>query len=263
MNFNIDDLITTDGYLNIVERYPENLCHIKTDFFKIGHFIWRGEDHPKILKKNVIISHSDYSVDDKISSRFDKVFCVNNDSKNNNTYSLPLGIPNYNIELDVLSIIGDKIQFYNKMNERSEKQIIVYMNFTVQTHKNLRSGLIDHFSKFPWVYWENSDLSINGRLRYLDNIKKSKFVLCPRGNGLDTHRLWETLYLGSIPIIERYRTHDICEDLPVLFVDRWEDLNEHYLNKKYDEIINKEYNLQKLKMSYWEDFIIKKIKNYV
>lgn len=29
-----------------------------------------------------------------------------------------------------------------------------------------------------------------------------KMILCPRGNGLDTHRLWETLYRGSVPIAE-------------------------------------------------------------
>jgi len=27
------------------------------------------------------------------------------------------------------------------------------------------------------------------------------FVACPRGNGMDTHRFWETLYRGSIPVV--------------------------------------------------------------
>ena len=27
-------------------------------------------------------------------------------------------------------------------------------------------------------------------------------VAAPRGNGLDTHRLWEALYLGCVPIVQ-------------------------------------------------------------
>ena len=32
---------------------------------------------------------------------------------------------------------------------------------------------------------------------------KFKFIAAPRGNGVDTHRFWEALYLGSIPIVEK------------------------------------------------------------
>jgi hypothetical protein len=40
-------------------------------------------------------------------------------------------------------------------------------------------------------------------------------------------------------------------DLPILFIDKWEDITEEFLLKKYEEIIKKEYNLDKLKFSYW------------
>lgn len=40
-----------------------------------------------------------------------------------------------------------------------------------------------------------------------------RFVACPEGNGLDTHRFWETLYRGSIPVVT---------DSP--FVRNWWDL---------------------------------------
>lgn len=263
MYFSIEDIITTDGYLRISEAYSKNLCHIKTDYFKRGCFKWRGEDHPKNIKSNVIISHSDYPVDDSISSQFEKVFCVNNDSKNLNTYSLPLGIPNFNKELEILEVIGDKNSLLSKMSEKKDRSILLYVNFSVDTFPELRSNLLNLFSDLDWVYKESPDLSHSGRSCYLDNLKKSKFVLCPRGNGIDTHRLWESLYLGAIPIIERFKTHDICWDLPVLFIDKWEDINEDFLNDKYNEITSKEYNLDKLKISYWENFIIKKIYNNV
>ena len=43
--YNIDDIITTDGYLSFCNI--NNICYIKTDFFYIGsQFKWRGEIHP-------------------------------------------------------------------------------------------------------------------------------------------------------------------------------------------------------------------------
>jgi hypothetical protein len=38
------------------------------------------------------------------------------------------------------------------------------------------------------------------RLATLSN--QYKFVLAPRGNGVDTHRIWETFYRSSLPIVE-------------------------------------------------------------
>jgi len=36
---------------------------------------------------------------------------------------------------------------------------------------------------------------------YLSELSEHYFCLCPRGNGLDSHRFWESLYLGVIPVI--------------------------------------------------------------
>jgi hypothetical protein len=38
---------------------------------------------------------------------------------------------------------------------------------------------------------------------YAKIVEKHRFVVCPRGNGIDTHRFWETLYRGSVPIVLR------------------------------------------------------------
>jgi len=38
--------------------------------------------------------------------------------------------------------------------------------------------------------------------RYSSIASRYLFVACPRGNGLDTHRFWETLYRGSVPVVK-------------------------------------------------------------
>ncbi|HET6566636.1 MAG TPA: exostosin family protein [Rhodothermales bacterium] len=50
---------------------------------------------------------------------------------------------------------------------------------------------------------EGEDASEGGRyhLRYVDAVKKSAFVLCPRGIGVSTLRLFETLKMGRAPVI--------------------------------------------------------------
>lgn len=36
---------------------------------------------------------------------------------------------------------------------------------------------------------------------YLDRLLESRCVACPAGNGPDTHRVWEALYMGCMPVI--------------------------------------------------------------
>ena len=50
-----------------------------------------------------------------------------------------------------------------------------------------------------------------------------RLVLCPAGHGLDTHRTWETLYLGRVPAVESSALDALFEDLglPALVLADW------------------------------------------
>lgn len=52
-----------------------------------------------------------------------------------------------------------------------------------------------------------------------------KFVACPRGNGLDTHRFWETLYRGSYPVVLRspWSTSLRKQGVPLIEVKCWDE----------------------------------------
>ena len=51
------------------------------------------------------------------------------------------------------------------------------------------------------------------------------FVACPRGNGLDTHRFWETLYRGSYPVVLRspWSTSLKKRGVPLIEVKCWDE----------------------------------------
>lgn len=55
-------------------------------------------------------------------------------------------------------------------------------------------------------------------------------VLCPRGNGVDTHRAWETLYVGRIPVVLSSAMDAAFSGLPVMILKSWDDLkNESHI----------------------------------
>lgn len=68
---------------------------------------------------------------------------------------------------------------------------------------------------------------------YLEAIKDHKFVLCPSGNGIESARNWETLYMKRVPIFKRHPyLEEMFKDFPVLFVDNWEEVTEEILKEK-------------------------------
>lgn len=83
-------------------------------------------------------------------------------------------------------------------------------------------------------------------------MSKYKFIVSPHGNGLDCHRTWEALALGSIPIVKTSPLDPLFNDLPVLIVKEWSDINQELLDS-----FNKSQNLEKLTLSYWKTLITK------
>jgi len=61
-----------------------------------------------------------------------------------------------------------------------------------------------HNSRINLNHLINNKIETVGNLNYQDFVGKlssSRFVICPPGNGTDTHRLWETLSARAIPIV--------------------------------------------------------------
>ena len=107
---------------------------------------------------------------------------------------------------------------------------------------------------------------------YAKDIRKSLFVLSPAGNGIESHRTWESIILGAIPIIrpvckldndiycEGYKK--LYEDLPVVVVSKWEEVTNEFLKNKLKEFEGKTFNFRKLYYSYWRDLVMEKVCEY-
>ena len=89
----------------------------------------------------------------------------------------------------------------------------------------------------------------------MEDLASSKFVISPRGNGLDTHRIWEALYVGSFPVVKTSSLDPLYADLPIVIVQDWTDVTEEFLNQKYLEFTSKTYLYDKLYTDFWFNWI--------
>jgi hypothetical protein len=210
-----------------------------------------------LRNKFIIITHnSDVNVDDKLSllipDNVIKWYAQNVDVINDRIESIPIGLenkkwhPNLKKEEKIRNIINIK---KNEMNW-------LYINHNINTNSVERQKPYDLLSKFNWVTVFKGKNGQNFD-DYLFSLYNHKFMLCPNGNGIDTHRLWESLYVNTIPIVKRGINVNYYNDLPICFVNDWEDINMNYLYEQYDFIIkNKKNNFNKLDFSYWKKKIL-------
>ena len=85
---------------------------------------------------------------------------------------------------------------------------------------------------------------------YFQALPNYKFVVSPEGNGVDCHRHYEALMAGCIPIIEDKPTvREKYAGCPVLWTRDYSDITPEYLETKYDEMIDKDYDFSKLFVS--------------
>lgn len=160
--------------------------------------------------------------------------------------SIPIGLENSQWFKEIRK--EEKIK--NILNTSKNEDYLLYINHNIDTNKQKRQIVYDIFKDKNYatcVYGRNGSNFDN----YLNSIYNHKFVICPEGNGIDTHRLWETLYLGSIPIVLNSINTSFYKDLPILFIDNYEELTEDYLLKNYEIIKNKTYCLDKMNMEYY------------
>jgi hypothetical protein len=172
----------------------------------------------------------------------------------------------HDVSVNEPRILNMPIGAYHKFNHQylrgRTKSQLCYANFSIPWHSywfgDVRLQIFNIIKDKDFIKFDNIKLSncrsTDNCQHFYEQISISKFAICPRGCGIDTYRLWDCLYLGCIPIVEKYDGHKEFEDLPILFIDSiydYKTLSSEYLESKYNEMLNTEYNFNKLNFSYW------------
>lgn len=89
---------------------------------------------------------------------------------------------------------------------------------------------------------------------YFSTISNYKFVISPEGNGIDCHRHYEALIAGCIPIVEEHPgIREKYGNCPILYTRNYMEITPAYLEMKYNEMLDKEWDFSKLFLSNYSE----------
>lgn len=161
-----------------------------------------------------------------------------------------IGIP-FGLNVNNNDKTGIKAIFEHKSKAVRDK--LLYVNFSYNTADRYK------LSKFYKLY---DFATVKHKIKndeYLDDMASHQFCLCPAGNGTDSYRIWEALYMGCVPIVEinEVTHHLLTLNLPILGVHTLFALPVPELIKIYEYLQSKWhlYDWKKLKESYWRKVI--------
>lgn len=245
-----DDYNKIENTFDINKLKDINIVYLhtmyKNQFFNLIH---------NLGKKFIIVTHnSDININNvnNLPENVIKWYSQNVNCIDERLYSLPIGLENSKW----FPHLNKQDKILNKVKTVKNIKNLVYINHNINT--NLKERIIP-YQLLKDKSYATVEFGSNGQNfdNYLDNIYNHKFVICPEGNGIDTHRKWETLYLNTIPIEKKNINSSFYEDLPICLVNDWSEINEDFLNREYLRITNTKWNLDKLDMFYWQNEINK------
>jgi hypothetical protein len=264
-------------HIELLNKYFKDLCEKKNKnvvkLFIYSHILDDFQQYifpylDSSISYVIYCHNSDHSVTDKhmpiLTSKYIKrVYAQNIDTTmiSDKVSLLPIGIANS------MWNHGDLLKIYKKMSDvySKKKKNPIYVNINPNTYL-YRKDVLDKIK-------EKGGLTISeGKPyeEYLKELSTYRFCLCLRGNGIDTHRFWESLYLGVIPVILNNKTTNCKnfirylkrleipfyeinnDDLDIVF----EKYTDNYFDEKlYNTYIKKYgsiYNIDSLKLSFYD-----------
>lgn len=187
------------------------------------------------------------SADENIPPQVSAWYSTN--SVHSRVRSLPLGLGNSYCATTVKAEdLADAVT--------AHKPDLLYANFRVETNLNEREAAWSFCRTAEQRGWAKCQPGSVTGSEYLRELSRHKFAACPWGNGTDTHRLWEALYVGTIPIVRRHPALEFLHDLPVLFIDDWGSLTRSYLEQQSNEMRQRSWNTGKLFLPWWRERIL-------
>lgn len=231
-------------------RLRDDVMYLKREFI-LRSGIWRGlrVSRPKYKPKPslVFIGHSDrplscfklllfHAMVRPTETLCSNLTCIDQISRHVSASMLPLGLTNPSDESALHVLYGNFSQIRRVMLEApapvEPTNLRVYANFSASTAPQYRAKLWALCDTIDSILVGRPDHSEEGRLRYLREMRDCGVVLCPRGNGRDTHRFYEALYVGAVPVVlESDYSARVAKyfGLPFVALRSWNDL--HKINE--------------------------------
>lgn len=173
-------------------------------------------------------------------------YCVNSLLKDERIVNIPLGIGE-----------GSTDKLFEASEIKAGEKRRLYVNF--------ENYNIDRLSMKYWFqakYSEESDkewLTLHmtcdrKQEDYFQDLRNHEFIFAPYGNGIDTYRFCETMYLGSYPIVIHSLLYKDWKSLPVCGVGHQSEITKENLEMISEQIKlhSKNFNYDCISLSYWK-----------
>jgi len=178
-----------------------------------------SDNHKIINAKILFAGNSDFEFHDlnfKLPRSVKRIYLQNSFiSDSARVFTLPIGLEN--LSLGGSNSLGRFLPIpYNLPNSRV---LVGPFGETHQVRKKLDDVFKDYSNQIDFKY-------VTGHLSkrsYRKLLESFNFVACPRGNGVDTHRVWESLYYGRYPIVIRdeWALSLAYLKLPLVYLSNW------------------------------------------
>ena len=244
-------------------RYRDDYDHLQNTFNPIAlkplNFVYTHTFYVKQLfgilqhlkGKFVVITHNaDENIDTTYTIPGNVVcwYAQNANVTDPRVMGLPIGIPNAHWDKGYKR----RVAMVECLKRAHTYTNLVYIDHTTSTNPAKRKEPYAVLEGQAWVTARHGTPFET----FIRNVHSHKFVVCPEGNGMDTHRMWEALYMGVIPIVVRAAWNRYFTDMPICFIDKWTDLTEKFLNAEYNRIKSQHWDLSKLNFEYWKNLIL-------
>jgi hypothetical protein len=188
-------------------------------------------------------------------------FVTNNEHPDRRVINIPLGVRSSNLK---------PLQFV-RQNHDGGRDRLLYGNFTVNDDhyppdpkgsRHIRSTLVE---RLRGERWATLDISADKRdtvstlIQYYSEISRHRFVLSPRGHGIDCYRTWEALQLGAIPIVTVSPVTTSFASLPILFTEDYSELSQDYLGHQWKEMSQRDFDFSSLFKAYYRQQFLERV----
>lgn len=157
--------------------------------------------------------------------------------------AIPIGINNSYIK----NFVHEE-DFKNfKFDKFENKKDFFYNNFNLNTRPFHRLDTIWKLSKNKKAVIKEPNQSKNS---YLNDLNNYKYIICPWGNGFDSHRIWEAIYSSSLAITKKSIAFNSFKNLPIITLKNFNNIKAddiNFLSEKAD------YSLADF--NYWKNLI--------
>ncbi|KAI8620890.1 hypothetical protein BC830DRAFT_394422 [Chytriomyces sp. MP71] len=182
---------------------------------------------------------------------------------------MPLGIDQHkNARREIQSAYDAGVGLLNGLMQQPanllkvQKDKFLLVSFQVSTNPEKRvpvwelfcgtANVSDHFASLRTVSNCFYQQDISSQTFYRGILSQHQFVVSPEGYGLDCYRTYETLLLGSYPIVKTSTLDGLFKSLPVLIVQEWSDLTVELLRDTFTDFQTRKWDFSSLYMFYWK-----------